>query len=83
MSFKLGNSNIIVVLDTQNLNIISIILCFDIFFFFEKYIITPYISNSKLGIRSEMDDKDAPKDSVAPSDNIEKSKDNFVSPVLK
>ena len=28
----------------------------------------------------DLDDKDAPKDSVAPSDNIEKSKDNFVSP---
>ena len=37
MRFKLGNSTIRQILDTQHLNIISIISCFDIFPFFQKY----------------------------------------------
>ena len=43
MRFQLGTSTIKVILDTQHLNIISIILCFDIFLFVEQYIITPYM----------------------------------------
>ena len=30
--------------------------------------------------REDLDDKEVPKDSVAPSDNIEKAKEDFVAP---